>query len=63
MQKTNVWLPGGKEGVGINWKIGADLYTLLHIKQTAINYYIAELYPTLYNDLCGKRIYSKRLHT
>ena len=32
MQKTNLWLPGGKEG-GINWKIGIDIYTLLCIKQ------------------------------
>ena len=33
MQKTNLWLPGGKMGGGINWKIGIDIYTLLYIKQ------------------------------
>ena len=34
MQKTNLWLPGdgGWEG-GINWEIGADIHTLLHIKE------------------------------
>ena len=29
--KTNLWLPGGKGGRGINWKIGNDIYTLLYI--------------------------------
>ena len=34
MQKTNLWLPGGKEvGVGINWEIGIDIHTLLYINQ------------------------------
>ena len=33
MQKTNLWLPGGKHGGGINWEIGIDIYTLLYIKQ------------------------------
>ena len=33
MQKTNLWLPGDKGGGGINWEIGIDVYTLLHIKQ------------------------------
>ena len=32
MQKTNLWLAGGKGG-GINWEIGIDIYTLLCIKQ------------------------------
>ena len=32
MQKTTLWLPGGKGG-GINWDIGIDIYTLLYIKQ------------------------------
>ena len=31
MQKTTVWLPGGKGGV--NWETGIDIYTLLYIKQ------------------------------
>ena len=34
MQKTNLWLPGGKGG-GINWEIEIDTYTLLYIKQIA----------------------------
>ena len=34
LQKTNVWLPGGKGGGGINWEIGIDTYTLLYKKQT-----------------------------
>ena len=34
MQKTNLWLPGGKGGGGINWEIGIDIYTLLYIKYT-----------------------------
>ena len=30
MQKTNLWLPGGKIGWrGINWEIGIDIYTLI----------------------------------
>ena len=33
MQKTNLWLPEGKVGEGINWEIGIDIYTLLYIKQ------------------------------
>ena len=33
MQQTNLWLPGGKAGGGINWEIGIDIYTLLYIKQ------------------------------
>ena len=32
MQKTNVWLPGGRGG-GINWDTGIDIYTVLYIKQ------------------------------
>ena len=32
MQKTNLWLPGGRIE-GINWEIGIDKYTLLCIKQ------------------------------
>ena len=32
MQKTNLWLPGGKGG-GINWETGIDIYTPLYIKQ------------------------------
>ena len=34
MQKTILWLPGGKGGGGINWEIGIDIYTLLYVKQT-----------------------------
>ena len=30
MQKTNLWLPGGKEGEGINWEFGIDVETLLY---------------------------------
>ena len=33
MQKTNLWLPGGRVGGGINREIGIDIYTLLYIKQ------------------------------
>lgn len=32
MQKTNLWLPGGKVGQ-INWETGVDLNIVLHIKQ------------------------------
>ena len=32
MQKTILWLPGGK-GAGINREIEIDIYTLLYIKQ------------------------------
>ena len=32
MKKTNLRLPKGKEGGGINWEIGIDIYTLLYIK-------------------------------
>ena len=32
VQKTNLWLPGGKWG-GINWEIWIDIYTELCIKQ------------------------------
>ena len=34
-QKTNLWLPKGKGGVGrgINHKFGINIYTLLYIKQ------------------------------
>ena len=31
IQKANLWLPRGKGWVGINWEIGMDIYTLLHI--------------------------------
>ena len=30
--KTNLWLPKGKGGWGINWEIGINTYTLLYIK-------------------------------
>ena len=33
MQKTNLWLPGGKGMGRTNWEIGIDVYTLLYIKQ------------------------------
>ena len=33
MQKTNLWLPKGSGKERINWEIGMDIYTLLHIKQ------------------------------
>ena len=34
-QKTNVWTPREEGGVGMNWEIGIDIYTLLilYIKQ------------------------------
>ena len=33
MQKTNLWLPGGKWGRREkNWEIGIDMYPLLNIK-------------------------------
>ena len=32
MQKTILWLPGGKGGV-VNWEIGIDIYTLPYMKQ------------------------------
>ena len=35
MNITNVWLPRGRLGEGINWEIGSDIYTLLYIKQIA----------------------------
>ena len=28
IQKTNLWLPGGKWGEEINWKIGINIYTV-----------------------------------
>ena len=31
-QKTNLRLPGGKWGGGINWETWIDIYTLLYIK-------------------------------
>ena len=31
-QKKNLWLPKGK-GVGINWEIGIEIYSLVYIKQ------------------------------
>ena len=33
--KTNLWLPGQKGGVRINWEIEVDIYTLLFTKQIA----------------------------
>ena len=27
--KNKLWLPGSKEGRGLNWEIGIDIYTLL----------------------------------
>ena len=32
MQRTNVWIPRGKEGGRMNWEIGIDIYTLLYTK-------------------------------
>ena len=32
-EKTNLWLPKGKKGEGINWEFGIDRYTLLYIKK------------------------------
>ena len=31
-QKTNLWLPKGKGGRGINQGVGINIYTLLYIK-------------------------------
>ena len=33
MQKINLWLPGRKGGGEINWEIGIDIYTLLHVNR------------------------------
>ena len=33
MQRTNVWTPRGEWGVGMNWEIGTNIYTLICIKQ------------------------------
>ena len=33
MEKTNLWLPRGKEGE-INWEIGIDIYILLYTEQS-----------------------------
>ena len=33
MQRTNVWTPRGERVCVMNWEIGIDIYTLLHIKQ------------------------------
>ena len=30
--QTNLWLPTGKGGAGINWEFGINRYTLLYIK-------------------------------
>ena len=35
MQKTNLWFGREKTGVGINWEMGIDIYTLLYMKQVA----------------------------
>ena len=32
-QKTNLWLPEGKEGIGINWDVGLTDNTLPYVKQ------------------------------
>ena len=29
----NLWLLAGRLGIGIDWKFGMDLYTLLYLKQ------------------------------
>ena len=34
--KTNLWLPGQKGGVRINWEVEVDIYTLLFTKQIAV---------------------------
>ena len=39
-QRTNIWISKGKEGDGMNWETGLDVYTLLFIKQRT--YYIAQ---------------------
>ena len=31
MLRTNLWLPSGEGGDGINWEIGTDIYTQLCI--------------------------------
>ena len=33
IQKTNLWLPKGKGGGGVNQEFGNNPYTLLYIKQ------------------------------
>ena len=38
MQRTNIWTPREESGGvghsgGMNWEIGIDIYTLIHIKQ------------------------------
>ena len=32
-KKSKLMVTGGKEGGGINWEIGMDIYTLLYMKQ------------------------------
>ena len=32
MWKTNLWLPRGRGGEGINWEIGINLYMLLYVQ-------------------------------
>ena len=30
LQKTNLWLPGGKKGRGINWEVGINIHTAMY---------------------------------
>ena len=54
MKKTNLRLPKGKEGGGINWEIGIDICTLLYIKEiTNENPLLAQ--GTLLNALWGPK--------
>ena len=33
-QRTNEWIPRGKEGGGINWETGIDMYTTDNVSKT-----------------------------
>ena len=55
-QKTNLQLPKGKDGGGINWEFGIDTYILLYLKQiTNNNLFIAQKICSVFcNSLNGE---------
>ena len=50
-QKTNLWLPKGKVGVGVSQKFGIKIYTTIYKRDNQQAPTVGELYSTSCNDL------------
>ena len=56
MQKTSLWLSGGKGEGKMNWEIETEIYSVVYIKQITNKNLCFDLNLMFYNDLYENRI-------